>query len=458
MRNLKSVVFGLVAAGAISFSGVTFAAQSGDQAKSLEELLQMVKSSKIGETKEHRAREAQFKKQKAQQAALLRRSLAEKVQEEKRSALLEAKAKEFEAIIKEKRALREERLGSLNELFGHMTSAAGDLRSNIDSSIVSAQYPGRTEFLSELIDKMNSETKLPTTAELERLWSEILKEIVESGQVASFKAVVADPAGNKTERTVIRVGNYNLMSDGKYLEYIPSSGGLSELARQPSGNSSADLQAATSGFVRVGIDPTGPAGGQLLRALINTPTMVERWEQGGVVGTYLITPIFFLGLLIAAWRFIVLGGLSSKIKSQLKASSANANNPLGRILKVSEDNPGIDTESLELKLEEAVLKEKPAIDSMLPTLKIISMVAPLLGLLGTVTGMIVVFQAITIYGAGDPKAMAGGISSALVTTVMGLIVAIPTVLLHTFLSGKAKHITHVLEEQSAGIIANKAER
>jgi len=173
---------------------------------------------------------------------------------------------------------------------------------------------------------------------------------------------------------------------------------------------------------------------------------------------YVITPLFFIGLLIALWRFLALTAIGGKVKSQLKSSSANTNNPLGRILKVAEDNPGIDTESLELKLEEAVLKEKPAIDSMLPTLKIISMVAPLLGLLGTVVGMIVVFQAITIYGAGDPKAMAGGISGALITTVKGLLVAIPTVLLHTFLSGKAKHITHVLEEQSAGIIANKAER
>jgi len=149
--------------------------------------------------------------------------------------------------------------------------------------------------------------------------------------------------------------------------------------------------------------------------------------------------------------------VSSKVSSQLKSDTANTNNPLGRILKVGEDNPGLDAESLELKLHEAVLKERPAIESGLNLLKIIAMLAPLLGLLGTVTGMIITFQAITIFGAGDPKAMAGGISGALVTTVLGLCVAIPTVLLHTVVNGRAQRVLHILEEQSAGIIAEKAE-
>ncbi|WP_370980829.1 MotA/TolQ/ExbB proton channel family protein [Agaribacterium sp. ZY112] len=455
MRNVKSAILGLFTAGMMTMSFGAFA--QDDKAGSLDELLNMVKQSKIGESKEARAREAQFKKQRSQQSNLLAQAKAEKVKQEQLSQKLEDEAKVYEAKIKELRTLREDRLGALNELFGHMTSTAGDLRSNIETSLVSAQFPGREAFLNELIDKMNSETKLPTTEELEKLWSLLLQEIVESGKVTTFAATVADPSGNQSERTVVRVGNYNLLSDGKYLDFNPKTGSLSELARQPSINNSAALQSATSGFTKVGIDPTGPAGGQLLKALIDTPNLMERWKQGGFVGTYFITPIFFIGLLIALIRFIALAGIGGKVSKQLKAKKANPNNPLGRVLKVAEDNPGIDSESLELKLEEAILKEKPAIESMLPTLKIISMVAPLLGLLGTVTGMIVVFQAITIYGAGDPKAMAGGISSALVTTVMGLIVAIPTVLLHTFLSGKAKRITHVLEEQSAGIIANKAE-
>jgi biopolymer transport protein ExbB len=164
-----------------------------------------------------------------------------------------------------------------------------------------------------------------------------------------------------------------------------------------------------------------------------------------------------VGFMIAIWRLIVLSLMSSKVSAQLKSSSANPNNPLGRVLKVHEDNPSMDTETLELKMEEAILKETPAIENSLTLLKIISAIAPLMGLLGTVTGMIVTFQAITIFGAGDPKAMAGGISGALVTTVLGLLVAIPTVLLHTIVNGRAQRIIHILNEQSTGMIAEHTE-
>jgi biopolymer transport protein ExbB len=243
-----------------------------------------------------------------------------------------------------------------------------------------------------------------------------------------------------------------------YLEYSPETGLVSELARQPSSHqsSAADLQEAVNGFTKVGLDPSGPLGGGLLRALINTPTLMERWHYGGIVG-YVISAVFVVAILLALWRFKVLMGMSSAVTTQLKAKTANVGNPLGRVLKVAADNPGLDPESLELKLHEAVLKERPDIEAGLSLLKIIAMVAPLLGLLGTVTGMIITFQMITLFGAGDPKAMAGGISQALITTVLGLVVAIPTVLMHTLVNGKAQRILHVLEEQSAGIVAGSVE-
>lgn len=457
--TFKNKWLAFVAAGLLSVSGSSFA-QSSDKAATLEELLQMVKNSQISESNEYKKREAQFRKDKANQAALLKQAQATKKSEEDRSARLEQQYKEQEVLVKAKRQQLDERMGSLKELFGHLTSTAGDLRAALDTSIVSAQYPSRSGFVTELIEKMNSETKLPTIQEIERLWYELQKETVESGKVVKFTATVSNPAGDKAEQEVVRVGNYNLLSDGKYLSFDPKSGTLNELPRQPGGkflSAAASLQSATSGFTKVGIDPTGPAGGTLLSALINSPSIKERWHQGKLVG-YIISGVGGFSLLLALWRFIVLTGIGAKVRSQLKSKSAKTNNPLGRILKVAEDNPGADTESLELKLEEAILKERPPIEAGLNVLKIISMVAPLLGLLGTVTGMIVTFQAITIYGAGDPKAMAGGISGALVTTVLGLVVAIPTVLLHTFLNGRAKGILHVLEEQSAGIIAEKSER
>lgn len=444
---------------AVGVFGANAAFAQDDKAASLEQLLKMVQTSKISETKEHKQRETEFLRDKSNQLSLLNKAKATKLAEERRSEELEKKYKEQDIQVAAKRKQLQERLGSLKELFGHLTSTAGDLRSNINTSVVSAQYGDRTAFLDGLIDKMNSATKLPKINEIERLWYELQRETIEGGNVTSFTGTVIKPNGDKLSQTIVRVGNYNLLSDGKYLTYSPKDGKIEELVRQPDGfdGGAATLQNAASGFTQVGIDPTGPSGGSLLAALINTPDLEERWHQGGTVG-YIISAVGAVALIIALWRFLILMGISSKVTSQLKSQKANTNNPLGRVLKVAEDNPGLDTETLELKLEEAVLKERPAIESGLQLLKIISMVAPLLGLLGTVTGMIVTFQAITIFGAGDPKAMAGGISGALVTTVLGLIVAIPTVLLHTLLNTRAKRVIHVLDEQSAGIIAENAEK
>jgi len=442
------------AAGLISVSAV-----AQDKATSLDQLLKMVQQSKVAESKEHKQREAEFRRQKANQQALLTQAQNTRASEEARSERLEAKYKEQELAVQAKRQQLDERMGSLKELFGHMSSTAGDLRANINTSLVSAQYPGRTEFLDKLLAKMSSNTKLPTIEEIERLWFEMQRETVEAGKVVKFTTTVIKPDGEQVEQEAVRVGNFNIVSNGKYLE-MNDSHKLAELIRQPDGkfqSMAADLQAATSGFTAFGVDPTGPTGGSLLKAMINSPSLVERWHQGGIVG-YIISGVGAVAMLLAIFRLIVLSGVSARVSAQLRSSSPNTNNPLGRVLAVAEENKGVDGETLELKMEEAVLKERPAIESGLNLLKIIAMVAPLLGLLGTVTGMIITFQAITIFGAGDPKAMAGGISSALVTTVLGLIVAIPTVLMHTIVNGRAKRILHILDEQSAGIVAENTER
>ncbi len=445
----------IAAAGLLSVSVV-----AEEKAKSLDQLLNMVKQGKIAESKEHRAREARFLKEKANQQQLLNEAEQTRANEEARSRQLEQTYEQKELDVTAKREQLQERLGSLKELFGHLTSTAGDVRSNLSASLVSAQLPGRADFLDDLIEKMNSATQLPTIAEIERLWFEQQREIIEGGKVVKFRATVIKPNGEQAEQDVVRIGNFNLLSDGRYLEFLPKGEKIAELTRQPAKaylSAAAELQNASSGFTRVGIDPTGPSGGSYLSALINSPSLEERWHQGGLVG-YIITGVGVFAMLLAIWRLIMLTGTSAKVRAQLKSDTPKANNPLGRVLMVAEENSQAGTETMELKLEEAIIKERPAIESGLNLLKIISMVAPLMGLLGTVTGMIVTFQAITIFGAGDPKAMAGGISGALVTTVLGLCVAIPTVLMHTLVNGRAKSVLHVLEEQSAGIVAENAEK
>jgi len=430
-----------------------------EKAASVDELIKMIQNAKVSESQEHRQREAEFKKAQSNQQALLNKARATMRAEEARSDSLEKSFDENDLKIEALRKQLDERLGSLKELFGHLTSTAGDVRASLNQSVVSAQIPGRTEFLDELIAKMGSDTKLPSLAEIERLWAEMSREMAESGKVVKFPATVVKSDGEQSQQEVVRMGVFNLVSDGAYLDYSSKTGVIAELSRQPSSHTggAAAIQNATSGFTGVGIDPSGPSGGNLLKALIDTPTLEEKWHQGGLVG-YIITGVGVFAVLLAIFRFIVLAGISGKVSSQLKnPGEPKTNNPLGRILKIGKDNPTMDAESLELKLHEAVLKERPSIEAGLNILKIIAMVAPLLGLLGTVTGMIVTFQQITIFGAGDPKSMAGGISQALVTTVLGLCVAIPTVLLHTLVNGRAQRVLHVLEEQSAGIIAENAE-
>jgi len=459
------VVFGAVASGTVWAQDAAEAVAPPEPtpqeiaAENLDQLLDLVREGRSRAASENAAREREFQQNKANQAAALREAEAERTREERRSARLEKKFEDNELLIAAKQEALRERLGTLSELFGHLTAASGDLASNVEVSLVSAEYPGREVFLQELIAKMSGSDKLPSIAEIERVWFETLREVREQGEVSRFSAEVATPSGELATRDVIRVGAFNVIDEnGQYLAY--NNAKLSELPRQPGGgynSAAADLAGASAGLHQFGIDPTGPTGGSFLAAIIDSPTLEERWHQGGYVG-YAITVVGVIALLIAVVRLLVLMGVSSKVNAQMKSERANDNNPLGRVLKIHEDAPNMDPETLELKMAEGVLRETPKLESGLTLLKIIAAVAPLMGLLGTVTGMIITFQAITIFGAGDPKAMAGGISSALVTTVLGLLVAIPTVLLHTIVNGRAQRIIHILNEQATGIVAEHAER
>lgn len=431
---------------------------AGREVESLDALLHLIKTAKVQESKEHRQREQAFKADKDRQAQLLHKAQQQKAKEEARSAELERTFSENERKLDVLQAQMENRLGTLKELFGHITATAGDTVTRLEKSLVSAQYPDRIEQVSELIEKMSSNSRLPSLEEIENLAYEMSREMVESGRISRFHHTVLSTDGTQSEQEIIRIGLFNLVSNGRYLSYNPGSGVLAELARQPRGLSKGALalQAASTGFTPVAIDPSGPSGGGLLRALVDRPGPLEKWHQGGLVG-YVITGLGGLALVLASWRALVLRGVFAGVRGQLQQEDYSANNPLGRVLSVADAHAGLDPESMELKLHEAILKERPSIELALNLLKIIAMIAPLMGLLGTVTGMIVVFQQITIFGAGDPKLMAGGISQALVTTVLGLLVAIPTLLLHTWVNGYARRILHVLEEQSAGIVALKAE-
>jgi biopolymer transport protein ExbB len=424
---------------------------------SIDDVLKKVKQGQYQQSQENKLREQEFEKRKSEQEKLLREAVATRNKEEAVSNQLETQFEENEIKIGDLQDALNNRLGSLKELFGVLQQVSGDASGKFVASNISAQYPGRNTFLDELAVKMGSASQLASIEEIEQVWYELSREITESGKVVSFDTEVTKADGTKAEQTVTRVGAFNLVSNGKYLEWIGGTEVLAELSRQPTGrflNTVEDLEAATSGYTSFALDPTG---GSILGLVVQAPNTKERIEQGGTVG-YVIIALGLIALLLSAERWLSLMLVESKVKRQLKSDEVSDNNPLGRVLMAKEKHKDLGTEGLELKLGEAILKEVPSLTRSITFIKIISVVAPLLGLLGTVTGMIITFQAITLFGTGDPKLMAGGISSALMTTVLGLVVAIPTVMLYTWLNTKSKNVLHILQEQAAGIIAERAEK
>jgi biopolymer transport protein ExbB len=439
-------------------SGLLVAGGLVAQPKTLDELLGVVKRGAVAESKEYKQREREFLQAKQQQEQLLNKAVRERDAEEGRSEELEGTFNRQEEELATLTKLLTERLGALRELFGVLQQVSGDTRGKFETSIISAQFPGRGEFLAELAKKMGTATELATIEEIERVVYELQREMTESGKVVRFQGEVVEPDGTKASQDVIRVGSFNLVANGKYLDYDPNTQTLSVLARQPASRfvgTAEELTEAEEGYTRFGLDPSR---GSILSLLVQVPSWFERaTQQGGLVGWVTIFLGIF-GLIVAFWRWFALGSVARKVNAQIGSSTVSTDNPLGRVLSVYEKNRKVDTETLELKLDEAILKETPGLTKYVGFLKIVAVVAPLLGLLGTVTGMILTFQAITLFGAGDPKLMAGGISQALVTTILGLWVAIPMTLLHSFVSTRSRSILHILEEQSAGIIAAHNEK
>jgi len=436
----------------------TASVQAQEEAATMSELLNLIEQGQARDSQEARERMQRFEAARNEQQQLLNQARAERTRQENRSQQLENQFAENQQEIADQRAALDQRLGALKELFGVLQMVSGDAQGRFDNSLTYLQYPDRSEFLVELGSKMASASSLASIEDIERLWYELQREVTSQGEIVKFPQEIATAGGERVQADIVRVGVFNLAYDGGYLQFDAETKNVSELQRQPDQarfvDSTAEIANTDSGLVRFGLDVTR---GNILALLVDSPTLTDRINQGGIVG-YCILALGAVGLLIALWRWLALSNDGRKVNAQLKRDSAGTDNPLGRVLAAYESNQKADTETVELKLSEAALKEMPGLTKGLLFIKVISVVAPLMGLLGTVTGMIQTFQVITLYGAGDPKMMAGGISQALMTTVLGLVVAIPMVLIHTLVSGQSKRIVNILYSQSAGIVAQHAER
>jgi len=410
-------------------------------ANHLDQLLLQVQKAQQQETATRREREQRFLAEHADQKKLLAELKLQLAAERKRSEQLRTSFDVNEKQLSELESELKRQTGDLGEVFGTVRQSAKDLSALISESLISAQYRERTGWLQTL----GESKKLPNISELEKLWYLVQQETVESGRVVRFPAPVIDTDGQASEQEVIRVGLFNAQAQGRYLTYQPETGRFVVLARQP--------DQITLGNKAEGAPAIDPTRGVLLSLLVETPDLAERIQQGGVVG-YVILALGAFGLLIVIFRLVYLTITGRAIGNQLNnLATPSSKNPLGRILAVANKHADADPGNLELQIDEAILRELPRLTRGEGLVKLLAGVAPLLGLLGTVVGMIATFQSITLFGTGDPKMMADGISQALVTTALGLIVAIPLLFMHTLVASRSQALVQILDEQSLGLVA-----
>ncbi|EGQ9571619.1 MotA/TolQ/ExbB proton channel family protein [Vibrio alginolyticus] len=447
MKGFKTLAAGLLAS-LFMVSGV-----QAEAPKNLSELLKNVKSESIVESKENKAREAEFKNNRDKQATLLQQAREELAAQQALGDQLKATFDENDKQLTELTETLRVRSGTLGEMFGVVRQYAGEFKGLFAASQNAVQFPERDALLTKLAESK----ELPSTQELEAFWHTILQQVVASGETATTQATVVYGEGKEAVRDVTLVGEFNAIADGKYVTYVPQTGKFEELSRQPRTNITrhvAGFESASNSYEPLFIDPSR---GVILSLLVQSPTVQERIDQGGIVG-YVILGMGAVGAIIALVCFLRLQVIGGKMRKQAKSETVIPGNPLGEVIQAYQEHKGDNLEDLEAKLDEIILRNAPSIERFISSIKLFASVAPLLGLLGTVMGMIGTFQAITLFGTGDPKLMAGGISEALVTTMLGLVVAIPLLFLYTIVHSKGRRLVQTLEEQSAGFIARYQEK
>jgi len=426
-----------------------------EQEKTMADILREIRSINEADADRYKTRETQFKQEAANQKALLRAAEDEVRRQERARNRLQKDFDNNEEILTGLESSLDKRVGDLGELFGVFRQTADDTQTMLFDSLITLEFPARRTEISKLAES----DEVPTIAQMRALWTLLIEESALSGTISKFQASVVRPSGEKYDADVTRVGSFNVITEDRYLNYLAENDELVELPRQPAGavrSSAADLHDADPGQeVGFFIDPSR---GALLGLLVQSPSLGERVEQGKAVG-YAIILLGIVGLIIVGQRLLTLTRIRSRINNQMKdLETPRPDNPLGRILISYIENKHLDLDTIKSRVEEVMFSDLAEIKKGLQLIKVFAAVAPLMGLLGTVIGMIGTFQAITLFGTGDPKLMAGGISQALVTTVLGLCAAIPLVLSHGLLSSQSTKLGKLIGEQFLSVVADKAQQ
>jgi biopolymer transport protein ExbB len=426
-------------------------------AASLDELLERTKNARALQAKANAEREKAFLARRDEQAKLLAEAVRARDAAEARSQELSAQYDQNELKTTELQTMLDNRLGSLGELFGVVRQVSGDVSSVVYQSMISAEYPGREEFFTNL----SKAKELPSITKLEQLWYEMLREMTETGRIARFQTGIVSGDGSLQQAEVVRIGPFIAMSDGSYLNYLPGEKALALLPRQPAGwltSLAEGLQEARSGHAEAAVDPSR---GVLLSLYVQRPSWAERVERGELVN-YVILFVGAVGSLCAIFQFFYLLRVRFAVSRQLRhLDRPTVDNPLGRVLATFRGDPSQveeEAEVIELRISEAVLREVPLLERFQAFLRLAVAAGPLLGLVGTVVGMIITFQSITESGQSDPRLMAHGIGTAMIATVLGLGIAIPLLFVNAGLASMSRGVVQILDEQSTGLLAEMLER
>jgi biopolymer transport protein ExbB len=423
----------------------------------------------LAQEREQRFRAALQAEERRAQEAVTRRNAAEA-----RSNALDRAWNDNETRISEVQTLLDERLGNLGELFGVTRQVAGDAATVMTQSLLSTQYgvpADGGEERAEFLRRLAGARALPSIVELERLWYEIVREMTDGAKVAKYRAGVApldnpdtpeDESKSPVEMDVVRVGPFTASANGQYLGYLPSQKALTVL----DGVMPSDLQdigrslqsaAGSNRYERAVVDP---ASGALLGLYVLRPNVIQRIEEGEVVG-YVILAVGIIGVLLAVFQAVYLVLTRLAVSAQLRnLGQPKPNNPLGRVLLAfrGDGTKITNSELAELRISEAVLREVPRLERFQAFLRLAVAAGPLLGLIGTVIGMIITFRAIVASGTSDPRLMAQGIGQAMIATVLGLGIAIPLLFINAGLASLSRSVTQILDEQSQSALAENVQR
>jgi biopolymer transport protein ExbB len=436
------------------------------QVGSLDELLDRVRRVREGESARHEQRMAEFNAaSESERAAMMRQAEQRREQLASQSDSMSDQYSANEIRINDlnKQLVQKSNQLGLAELFGLSRQVAGDVASILEQSLISTQFKpaqgeaGRAEFLRAFADARQA----PTPEQLERLWFEMHREMTAQGQVARYQTDVVQPSGESVPAEVIRIGPFTAMSNARFLNYLPELNTLTVLPRQlPSEFMSlaSEFSETTEGYARAVVDYTR---GVLLALYVERPSWLERIELGEEVG-YVIIIVGIAGVLAFLYQLIHLIFVRLAVRRQLaNLDEPRRDNPLGRVLLAFRGDPNRieeDADVAELRISEAVLREVPKLERFQAFLRLAVAAGPLLGLIGTVVGMIITFQSITESGSSDPRLMATGIGQAMIATVLGLGIAIPLLFANALLNGLSRSVVQILDEQSAGMLAESIEK